>query len=106
MESVSVGPISAVVGLRDDGAQCWCCDASDAPDRMVQLGRHPEVHVCLPCAYLVYQRAWEIEDGDTRGFGEFARDQVRNLRAEVTRRGWHHNRFIGSRLRWLDEYLP
>jgi hypothetical protein len=85
---------------------CWCCDTSDAPERMVQLGNHPEVHLCLQCAHYVHQQAWQIEDDGRRGPGSLARDMFRNLRAEVIRRGWHHNRLLGGKLRWLGKYLP
>jgi hypothetical protein len=76
------------------------------PDRMVRLGNHPEVLLCIQCAHFVHQRAWEIEDDGKRGPGSFARDQLRNLRADVVRRGWHHNRLIGAQLRRLGKYLP
>lgn len=85
---------------------CWCCDSTDSPDRMVQLGNHPEVHLCLQCAHYVHQQAREIEDKGKRGPAAFARDRSRNLRAEVIRRGWHRNKFIGGKLRWLGKYLP
>jgi hypothetical protein len=104
---MSAEPISTAVDTHDEGnVQCWCCDVSDAPERMVQLGNHPEVHLCLRCAHFVHQQAWEIEDEGTRGPGAFARDRLRNLRAEVMRRGWHQSRFIGDGLRWLGKYLP
>ncbi len=32
--------------------------------------------------------------------------RFRSLRAQVVRRGWHQNRFIGDTLRWLGKYLP
>ena len=73
---------------------------------MVQLGDHPEVHLCVGCAHYVHQRAWQIEDEGRHGPAAFVRDQLRNLRAFAMRRGWHHNRFIGGRLRWLGKYLP
>lgn len=104
---MSAEPINTAVGVHDGGnVQCWCCDISDAPDRMVHLGNHPEVHLCLRCAHFVHQQAWEIEDLGRAGPAAFARDQFRNLRAEVVRRGWHHNRLIGGKLRWLGKYLP
>jgi hypothetical protein len=92
----------------DDGAnvRCRCCDTVDAADRMVHLGNHPEVHLCLRCAHFVHQRAWEIEDEELGGPAAFARDRFRGLRRGVVRRGWHQSRFIGGRLRWLGKYLP
>ena len=54
----------------------------------------------------VHQRAWEIEDEGKVGPTAFVRDSFRTLRAEVMRRGWHQNRFIGGKLRWLGKFLP
>jgi hypothetical protein len=103
---MSAEPITASDQHEDRSAQCWCCGTLDAPEQMVRLGNHPEVQLCLRCAHFVHQRAWEIEDDGKHGPAAFARDQFRNLRAEVMRRGWHHNRYIGGRLRWLGKYLP
>ncbi len=104
---VSAEPVITAVDLHDDGSvQCWCCGSLDPPDRMVHLGQHPEVHLCLRCAHFVHQQAWEIEDEGKRGPAAFTRDRFRDLRAEVMRRGWHQNRFIGGKLRWLGKYLP
>jgi hypothetical protein len=100
-------PNIAALDERDDGdVPCWCCDVRDAPDRMVHLGNHPEVNICLRCAHFVHQQAWEIEDEGKVGPAAFVRDRFRNLRAEVLRRGWHQNRIIGDTLRWLGRYLP
>ena len=103
---MSAEPVTAIDLDEDGSVQCWCCDAIDAPDRMVRLGNHPEVHLCLGCAHFVHQRAWEIEDEGKRGPAAVVRERVRSLRAEVIRRGWHQRRFIGDRLRWLDKFLP
>jgi hypothetical protein len=73
---------------------------------MVDLGDHPEVHLCLRCAHYVHQQAWKIEDEGKRGPAAAGRDQFRNLRAQVMRRGWHRNRILGRKLRWLGRHLP
>jgi hypothetical protein len=100
-------PVSTAIDMHDDGnVPCWCCDTIGAADRMVHLGSHPEVHLCLRCAHFVHQQAWQIEDEGKRGPAALARDGFRNLRAEVMRRGWHQNRIIGGKLRWLGKYLP
>lgn len=105
--SMSADPVITAIDTHDDGSvPCWCCDTIDAPDRMVHLGNHPEVHLCLRCAHWLHQQAWEIEDEGKRGAAAFARDRFRNLRAEVARRGWHQNKLIGGKLRWLGKYLP
>ena len=91
----------------DDGRlPCWCCGAVDVAERMVHLGNHPEVHLCPRCAHFLHQQAWQIEDLGKTGPAAFARDRFRDLRSEVVRRGWHRNRFIGGRLRWLGKHLP
>ena len=98
------------IDVQDGGSvQCWCCDISGAPDRMVHLSNHPEVNLCLRCAHFVHRKArkaGEIEDDGKGGPAVFARDRLRTLRTEVVRRGWHQNRFVGDKLRWLDKYLP
>ncbi len=73
---------------------------------MVQLGNHPEVHLCLGCAHFVHQQAWHIEDEGRSGPTAVVRERVRGLRAMVIHRGWHHNRLVGRGLRWLGEHLP
>jgi hypothetical protein len=73
---------------------------------MVNLGNHPEVHLCLGCAHFVHQQAWEIEDREKHGPAVVARARFRRLRAEVVRRDWHRNSFVGRGLRWLGKYLP
>lgn len=104
---MSAEPNITAIDVNDgENVQCWCCDTTDAPDRMVQLGNHPEVHLCVECAHYVHQQAWQIEDEGKRGPAALVRDRLRNLRAEVIRREWHQNTLIGGRLRWLGKYLP
>ena len=103
MSAESVTALDPHVG---DDVNCWCCGLIEAPSRLVQLGHHPEVHLCLGCAHFVHQRAREIEDAGRRGPAALARGQVRNLRAIVVRRGWHQNTVIGGPLRRLGKYLP
>src|SRR4051794_32091059 len=67
-------PVITAIDMRDDGSvPCWCCETSDAPDRMVHLSNHPEVHLCLRCAHFVHQQAWGIEDEGKRGPAAFTR---------------------------------
>ncbi len=93
-------------GADDGKARCWCCSTVENLERMVHLGDHPEVRLCLRCAHFMHQQAWQIEDEGGDRPGGRARNGLRNLRAEVLRRGWHRNRLIGGRLRWLGRYLP
>ena len=97
---------SAVDPHPEHDLECWCCGSIDAPSQLVQLGKHPEVQLCLGCAHSVHQRAREIEDAGRRGTAALARGQVRNLRAIVVQRGWHRNKVIGGALRWVGRYLP
>jgi hypothetical protein len=103
---MSAAPETSIDPHEDGSTYCWCCGTIDVADRMVHLGDHPEVHLCLGCAHFVHQQAWEIEDERKQGPAAFVLDRFRNLRALVIRRGWHQNRFTGATLRWLDRYLP
>ena len=110
------------IDLHEDGSvRCWCCGTIEVPDRMENLGDHPEVHLCLGCAHFVqhrvadvdavrvhfvHHRARELEDATKEGPAAFVRNRFRSLRALVIRRRWHQNRFTGPTLRWLDRYLP
>lgn len=103
---MSTDPVTDIDQDGDGSARCWCCGTTEAPNRMVRLGNHPEVHLCLGCAHFVHQQARRIEDEENPGAASLVRDRFRSLRAVVIRRGWHRSRFIGGRLRWLDKYLP
>ncbi len=95
LESMSTETVADPIDLPGDGSiWCWCCDTVAAPDRMVHLGNHPEVYLCLRCAHFVHKQAWEIEDEDKRGQAVLARERFRGLCARVVHRGWHQNRFI------------
>lgn len=97
---------TAVDQASGDEPGCWCCGQVHPADRMVGLGNHPEVRLCLQCAHFVHQRAWEIEDHGRRGPAALARIRFRRLRAGVVERGWHQKKFIGARFRWMGKYLP
>lgn len=85
---------------------CWCCGAVDAPDRMVHLGNHPEVALCLGCAHWAAKQAWEIEDQGRTGPLVRARDLSRALRRVVVDRGWHTHPVLGAPLRWIGKRFP
>ena len=87
-------------------SQCWCCGVIDDPARLVHLGNHPEVVVCLRCAHSLSKWAWEIEDQARTGPAVRARDVIRRLRKTVVQRGWHHHRIVGRGLRWLGRFTP
>jgi hypothetical protein len=94
----------------DDSArtpsQCWCCGAIDDPTRLVHLGNHPEVTLCLRCAHFVGKRASEIEDLNKTGMAARGRDALRRARSGVIRRGWHQHPMLGPPLRWLGKHTP
>jgi hypothetical protein len=90
----------------DIRSECWCCGTIEDPDRMVHLGNHPEVRICIPCAYSIKNWAWEIEDRSRTGLPARSRDRLRRLRQEVIRRGWHRRKWIGGPVRWLGKRLP
>jgi hypothetical protein len=96
-----------VVGAPDGGlARCWCCSSQQSDDRMVHLGNHPEVAVCVRCAHSLSKWAWELEDADKRGPAVAARNAFRQVRQGVMRRGWHRKPIVGNWIRWLGKHLP
>jgi hypothetical protein len=86
--------------------ECWCCGQHQPADRMVHLGHHPEVTICIRCAYSIKTWAWEMEDRDRHGLPARARNRFRDLRGAVMQGGWQHSRLIGRPLRWLGRRLP
>lgn len=87
-------------------SQCWCCGRMENPAKMVRLGDHPEVGVCLRCAHSLSKWAWEIEDQSRSGPAVRVREGIRRLRKTVVRHGWHHNKVVGRALRWLGRFTP
>jgi hypothetical protein len=87
-------------------SDCWCCGMIESPEKMVRLGNHPEVTICVRCAYSIKNWAWEIEDQSRTGPAVRARDWFRRLRRDAVRRGWHRSRWIGRPVRWLGRRLP
>jgi hypothetical protein len=99
--------IPTAVGEADEGeAECWCCGTTQPANAMVHLGNHPEVTICIRCAYSIKNWAWEIEDRARGGHAARARDSFRRLRRQVMQRGWHRRRWIGGPLKWLGRRLP
>jgi hypothetical protein len=97
---------TAVEDADANRSECWCCGAITAPTRVVHLGNHPEVALCIRCAHSVSKWAWEIEDQSKTGPLVMARDRFRMLRRDVIRRGWQHNAVFGGPIRWIGKRLP
>ncbi len=87
-------------------AQCWCCGTTEDLAKLVHLGNHSEVAVCVRCAHSLSKWAWEIEDQTRTGLAVSARDRFRRLRKAVVRRGWHQHRYVGRGLRWIGRFTP
>lgn len=87
-------------------SECWCCGRIESPEKLAHLGNHPEVAVCVQCAYWLKTSAREIEDRSRTGPAVRFRDRLRQLRRGVMGRGWHGNRLVGRPLRWLGRHLP
>lgn len=87
-------------------SQCWCCGAIEDKAKLVHLGDHPEVALCIRCAHSVSKWASDIEDQSRTGVAARARDTLRTVRKTVVARGWHHNKLIGRPLRWLGKHTP
>ena len=97
---------SAVEDEELNSSQCWCCGAMDDPVRMVHLGSHPEVALCLRCARWASKQAWEIEDQGRTGTLVRARDRLRAARRSVVEHGWQNSGWFGGPIRWLGKRLP
>jgi hypothetical protein len=93
-------------GEQPGSSECWCCGAIQPPANLIHLGNHPEVHLCVRCAYSVKTWASEIEDRGRSGPGVTARAAVRRGRSTVMRRHLHQHKWIGRPLRWLGRRLP
>src|SRR3954454_6543810 len=94
--------MSAVTAVEDEfasEAECWCCGVSEDSDRVVHLGNHPEVTLCLRCARWASKQANEIEDGSQSGLAVMLRDRARFVRRVVVQRAWHQLPVIGPILR-------
>jgi hypothetical protein len=87
-------------------SECWCCGMIQPREKMARLGNHPEVAICIRCAYSVKTWAWEIEDQSRIGLLVRVRDRFRRARKTVMRKGWHQHPIIGQPLRWLGRRLP
>lgn len=87
-------------------SQCWCCGMIDDPARLVHLGNHPEVVVCIRCAHSLSKWAWELEDQARTGLAVRARDSFRRLRKKVVQHGWQNNKIFGRGLRWMGRFTP
>ena len=100
-------PLATAPGHPDPPpGQCWCCGSIEASHRMVHLGNHPEVAMCLPCARWAAKEAWEIEDRERTGALVRVRDRLRAARRGVVERGWHHSGWFGGPIRWLGKRFP
>lgn len=97
---------TAVEDADGNPSECWCCGTIDDPTRLVHLGLHPEVALCIRCARSVSKWAWEIEDRSKTGPLVVARDRFRKLRRNVIRRGWQHSPVFGGPIRWIGKRLP
>ena len=97
---------TAVADHEVSRSECWCCGTFDDPARMIHLGDHPEVALCVRCGYWAAKQAWEIEDRGNAGLPVIARSKLRALRRTVIEQGWHRNRFVGRPLRWIGKRLP
>lgn len=100
------GSRTAVEDADATTSECWCCGCSDDPTRMVHLGNHPEVFLCVRCAHSVSKWAWEIEDRSKTGPLVVARDRLRVVRRLVIERGWHRRPVVGGLTRWIGKRLP
>ena len=97
----------AAAGAGGGGAaECWCCGQRYPAERLVRLGSHPEVAVCLACAHFLHQQAGQRKDALRPSIASRLRDGLRWGRRVVMDHGWHQRPVIGRPLRWLGRRLP
>ena len=94
------------VGEADGTTTCWCCGHSLVLGQVVNLGNHPEVELCLPCAHYLHRQANAREDAMHPSPATRIRDRMRTVRNSVIRRRWHEKPIIGRPLRWLGRHTP
>lgn len=106
IKAMSVGHAGVTTGGQPGPDECWCCGCRHDSADMVHLGNHPEVAVCIRCAYSLKTWAWEIDDRSRTGVAVNVRNALRALRRRVMHRGVHQNKWVGRPLRWLGRRLP
>jgi hypothetical protein len=94
------------VGEFEGAHSCWCCGNSLTLGQVVNLGNHPEVELCLPCAHYLHRQANAREDVMRPSPATRIRDQMRAARNAVIQRQWHQKPIIGRPLRWLGRHTP
>ena len=87
-------------------AECWCCGQRYPGERLVRLGSHPEVAVCLGCAHFLHHQAGQREDALRPSIASRLRDGLRWARRVVMDHCWHQRPAVGRPLRWLGRRLP
>jgi hypothetical protein len=105
-EQPGAAPAAVAEGAETGMVRCWCCGHQRPADRLLYLGSHPEVAVCLACAHFLHQRARAREDELSPSLTGRGRDVLRAGRELVLRRGWHHLPGVGRVLRWAGRRLP
>ncbi len=97
----------AAADARGGGAaECRCCGQRYPGERLVRLGSHPGVAVCLACAHFLRQQAGQREDALRASIASRLRDGLRWVRRVVMDHGWHRRPVVGRPLRWLGRRLP
>jgi hypothetical protein len=87
-------------------SECWCCGMTQPTDKMVHLGNHPEVAICVKYASSVKNWAGEIEDQARTALLVRQRDSLRHARQHALRKDWHQHPALGRPVRWLGRQLP
>jgi hypothetical protein len=87
-------------------SECWCCGCFESQGRLIHLGNHPEVTLCVRCGYWMRTRAQEVEDQSRTGVLVRFRHVMRRARNKVIQRDLHRHPVFGRPLRWLGKHLP
>jgi ribosome-binding protein aMBF1 (putative translation factor) len=83
--------------------RCWCCGKAYDEARVVHLGEHPEVAVCIDCARDLNRRARKRE---AAAVARWLHQRGDAARGAVMERGWHERPVVGRALRWINRHSP
>ena len=84
---------------------CWCCGKTFSEDRLVRLGLHPEVGLCLQCTIWLKRRAI-TRHHEQHAISRQLLRAIDTIRNTVIQQNWHNHRWFGPLLRQINRYLP
>jgi len=85
---------------------CWCCGDDFPEERLLRLGSHPEVAVCLRCSVRLVRQARAKHEALHPSLTARLHEVVAGARQTVVRLGLDRLPVVGPGFRWLGDHLP